>query len=231
MSTILQKLIQYVVYEVADQGGWTTALRLAKFLYLIDVEMQREYGKPLTGLRWVYHHYGPWAFELPKMAAGLGYRLQQEQFRSGERKGTLYRSDQPVDLEEMLSFGKKAIVDRVLKAWAVEDDAVLLEYVYFSTEPMLAAKQGEPLDLSIIPHETRHFEIRINIPADRRNALREKLKAALAQEDADLITPAPLVFDEVYREALRAEAREEQARIPCARAGFSGMVPPRVSDD
>ena len=71
----LGQLILYVVYQVSDLGGYTTTIRLVKFLYLIDIEHYRRYRRTLTGLNWIYYLFGPYAFSLPQIGRRLGYNL------------------------------------------------------------------------------------------------------------------------------------------------------------
>ncbi len=145
----LRQLIQYVVSEVIDQGGEIWLTRLAKLLYLIDVEYYRGFGKTLTGLHWIKYYYGPYVRELPDLARRSGCDLGDEELPSA-RRGTKVWVHPPENLDRALSFSAKAAVDRVLKHWALESLDIVLDYVYLETEPMKSAELFKPLDFTAI---------------------------------------------------------------------------------
>lgn len=155
----LCELILHIVSRAEELGGYTTTIRLAKYLYLIDLEHQRCYGSPLTGLNWVYHHYGPYAFELPGICADIGFDLQREEFVSSKgHSGRFLRSWGDRGFLAELSHGIEVIVSGLLGVWADVETDLLLPYVY-DTEPMRQAQQGDELDFSVVPPGTRYYEL------------------------------------------------------------------------
>ena len=60
----LRDLIAYVVARTRERGVTLTRTKLVKLLYLMDVERVRGRRDPLTGLTWVFFHYGPYAYAL-----------------------------------------------------------------------------------------------------------------------------------------------------------------------
>ena len=60
----LRELIAYLVGRSVERGATLNRTKLIKLLYLVDVESVQAAGRPFTSLRWVFFHYGPYAFEL-----------------------------------------------------------------------------------------------------------------------------------------------------------------------
>ena len=77
----LKPLIGYIVDQVNEQGGSIGRTALTELVYLVDVEHCRQYGKPATGLKWWFHHYGPYAAELQSEIQSLGLYADEEVFR------------------------------------------------------------------------------------------------------------------------------------------------------
>ena len=61
----LRAIIAYVVARSLNRGITLTQTKLVKLLYLVDVDRVAGRAEPLSGLRWVFFHYGPYALELP----------------------------------------------------------------------------------------------------------------------------------------------------------------------
>jgi len=199
----LGQLILYIVSQVEELGGYTTTIRLVKFLYLIDLEQQRRFGRTLTDLEWVYHLYGIYAFELPEIGAHLAFDLQHEEFISAEgHRGTLLHVARPQDFPPGLSFGVEVLVNGLLRAWADQETADLLQYVY-RTEPMREALRGDRLDFSAVPSGTRYYEFYVPVRESTACQLRESL-SSYAQEDAGEFVHPTTVYDDVLDAGLRA---------------------------
>ncbi len=205
----LGKLILYIVSQVEELGGFTTSIRLVKFLYLIDLEHQRRFGRTLTGLEWVYHLYGPYAFELPEIGARLGFDLQREEFVSARGyQGTLLHVAEPHDFPPGLSYGVEVVVNGLLRVWADQETADLLQYVY-RTEPMTQARRGDRLEFPVVPSGTRYYELYVPVQKHTAHQLRESLRS-YAQEDAGEFVHPTTVHDDVLAAGLRALADDEE---------------------
>ena len=165
----LDNLLSYIVFQVEDLGGFTTTIRLVKFLYLIDIEYFRRYQKLLTGLDWIYYHFGPYAFELPKIGRRMGYKLEREEFQSGRKTGILFHAKYPQDNLKDFRHNEENLVLKILKVWAEQDTSVLLNYVYNRTEPMINARKGDKLDFCVIQPGTNYYELNITIDNEKRN--------------------------------------------------------------
>jgi len=208
----LGQLILYIVYQVEELGGYTNTTRLVKFLYLIDLEHQRRYGRTLTGLQWKCYLYGPYAFELPTIGARLGFDLQSEDFVNVKgHRGTLLRVPDSQEFPAGLSFGIEILVNGILRVWADQETADLLQYVYH-TEPMRHAQRGDKLDFSLVPSGTHYYELYVPIQKPTVRQLRESLRS-YALDDADEFVRSTTVYDEVLDEGLRA-LDDDETSIP-----------------
>jgi hypothetical protein len=215
----LGQLVLYIVYQVEELGGYTTTIRLVKFLYLIDLEHQRRYGRTLTGLQWQYHLYGPYAFELSTIGARLGFDLQREDFVNVKgHRGTLLHVPDPQDLPAGLSFGIETLINGILRVWADQETADLLRYIY-DTEPMRHAGRGDKLDFSVVPSGTHYYELYIPVQKTTVRRLRESVRSYVLDDAGEFVRPTT-VYDEVLDEGLRALGDDETS-IP----NFAGVTP------
>jgi len=195
----LTMLVHYVIDTVNDLGGYTTTLRLQKFLYLIDLEHYRRRRALLTGLTWRFHHYGPYAPELGDVGARLGLSVEEEPFESESgRTGRVFHAVSEPATPYGLSFSDKALVDGLLGIWANEDTDTLLRYVY-ATEPIRLGTRYRELDWSLVPHGTRFARIEVPI----NETLRARIRASL-QERAYADDPDTVEMDTEVNEVLRA---------------------------
>lgn len=211
----LKPLLAYLIDQVRDQEGILNKTALVKFVYLVEVEYWRRYGKPVTGLEWRFHHYGPYAAELDREIddnplfqvfgsrnSGYGFSPSLEWKQIEAAFNTHY--DPAV----------KRIADDVVQQWGLETLDTVLEYVYFETEPMQDAERGEILDFSTIQVEEIPIrrELRLSFSDefisdlrarwDRRNETPNEVKQIEETQDEPL-------YDGVYEEALELMAREE----------------------
>lgn len=215
MSTkLLERLILYIIDKVESEGGAMSTIRLVKFLYLIDVEHYRRYGQTLTGLEWVYHKYGPYAFALPDSFARLRLDMEEEEYITLEgHKGRRFHVYVPQDITDILPFAKQVLVDRVLKWWMWEDTNVLLEHVYFETEPMQRGQRGKVLDFSTVRRDVVTEEVEFHLDPVKVQTLRERVRQTLTDIRAEYIQ-VPASHDEAYYEAMRIMDEEGILAIP-----------------
>jgi hypothetical protein len=141
----LRPLIAYIVARAVDRGITLNRTKLVKLLYLIDVERVRSRREPLTGLEWVFFHYGPYAFELiDALQAMEGAEVSAMPF--GE--SVLYRAAPGAPDATDWPAGTKSMVDSIIDRFAPLELNELLDHVYFHTGPMIDAERGQRLDLS-----------------------------------------------------------------------------------
>lgn len=184
-------LIQDIAYSIMlhaehDQLPIGTT-KLVKLFYLIDVEYFKYHQKTLTGVPWIFYHYGPFANELIDAVQNTdGIEPTQEEF--GDYKSfksyriTRYQKD-PLS---SLHYSIRGIVTSVYKAWAPATLALLLDYVYYETKPMICAERCKPLDFSsILQSDDVADEPILDFSSIRQSksmiALQCKLDAAVSQ--------------------------------------------------
>jgi antitoxin SocA-like protein len=152
----IRDLTTYVVARALGREASVTRTKLVKLLYLIDIEQQRRAGRPLTGLRWVFYHFGPYSFDLrDELDAMEGSRLTtRELVASSDRElAILYVGVIDPPQEDLWPEMTRTRIDRVVDKWALEPLNLLLDHVYFHTAPMRSARRGEQLDLSSASEE------------------------------------------------------------------------------
>ena len=155
--TELPREAQLVAYFVTKCAGKEPLGRtqLMKLLYLADYEARRYLGRPISGLDYMWHHFGPYDDRLLTAVDTLEKCgvIQQDQitYPTGQ-KGFQYRPAgksavthtlEPIELE-ILRFVCTSYRDVKLRA--------LLSDVVYETEPMQDAKKknarGEKLDMT-----------------------------------------------------------------------------------
>lgn len=213
-TELLEHLILYVVDKVESEDAAMSTIRLVKFLYLIDVEHYRRYGQTLTRLEWVYHKFGPYVFALRDSFARLRLDMEEEEYITLEgHKGRRFHVYVPQDIADMLPFAKQALVDRVLKWWMWEDTNVLMDHVYFETEPMQHARPGDILDFSTVRRDVVTQGVEFHLDPVKAQALRERVRQTLADVRAEYIQ-VPASYDEAYYDAMRLMDGEGMLSVP-----------------
>ncbi len=211
----LKPLIAYLIDQVRDQEGKPNKTALVKFVYLVDVEHWRRYGRSVTGLEWRFHHYGPYSAQLDR-EINDNHLFQV----FGTRNSGYGFSPSPAWKEIQAAFNTnfepvvKNIADDVVKQWGLEDLDTILEYVYFETEPMQDALRGEILDFSKIQVEEASIrrEPRLSFSDEFITGLRtrwDQRKETRRNVSPRQETPVEPLYDEVYQEDLDMMAREE----------------------
>jgi hypothetical protein len=156
----VRALIAYIVARASGKGITLNRTRLVKLLYLVDIERVRTRRDPLTGLRWRFYHYGPYAYELIDTLRSMeGVELATAAWRDN----VLYRSAPGAPGAEDWKAGTKIVIDGVIDRFAPLDLNELLDYVYFHTGPMADAERGQWLDLALArddPRERRPTPLR-----------------------------------------------------------------------
>jgi hypothetical protein len=134
-----------------------TRTKLVKLVYLIDVARAEGLGRTLTGLRWRFLHYGPYA---PELGSALEELESREAIFGGSfGDATLYRGARDVPDAGNWPASVCMSVDRVVDEWAGAELNKLLDHVYFHTTPMQGVRRGEDLDFSIVERERPHPQL------------------------------------------------------------------------
>jgi hypothetical protein len=180
----LEELILYVVGRSRDRSATLTRTKLVKLLYLIDVARAEGLGQPITGLRWRFLHYGPYA---PELGATLEELEDREAIFGGKLgDAVLYRGARDVPDPDGWPASICMSVDRVVDEWAGAELNKLLDHVYFHTTPMQGAQRGEELDFSSVERERAHPRLD---PPMISNSLRQGLEGWRLQRSHRMHAP------------------------------------------
>lgn len=210
-----QEVIHDICYSLLSRAARDKIMigttKLVKLFYLIDCEFYRWHGKTLTEAPWIFYHFGPYSEELVAVAHktfGIETRAKDEFEEAKSFRGYQIKSWHSDPIEKA-HFNIRGVVDSVYQKWAGLDLESLLDHVYFETPPMLQAKRFEPLDFTLIPSGRRVCspppeparDFSDLIPANRRNALRARLKANAAHHPV-VRKPLSVPIDEIMQGAL-----------------------------
>lgn len=217
----LSSLITYVVSQLADMGASFGKTKLVKLLYLIDVENYRMRSRKLSGLDWLFYHYGPYAVGIDRALKQLDLDIPQEEvLTAGGRKAIVFKPSRAVEAEseDRISGADKVVVDRVLKEWGLEELNPILSHVYFHTEPMKDAQRGEVLDFAKIRHlKSAHVASRVEgLPSDHLREMRaafQKVRDEHLRKLSRSLDPQPRL-DEVFWNSLMHLDSDEQYSVP-----------------
>ena len=218
------ELIDFIVWYATTRGEVLTPIRLVKFLYLLDLYQAREEtGRTLTGWPWAFVHYGPFcgeALEAIDLAARRGIiEARPYQSRYDGEQHFVYRSpreDRP-RAPEVLPTRVASDIQEAIRKWGA-DTAGLLDYVYFDTEPMIAAEPGQRLDFSLAHWPPRPDPIAMKRLSPKSIAHGKELLVRLRERTARGLAHS-------YQEAQR-EIRDEAYR------GFlEQLEPPQRAPD
>ncbi len=205
-------LLKYLIAETGDRDLPLLKTALVKLLYLADVEAVRRGLPRLSSVSWLYYKYGPYAFEIEdvlKQLAGSAIDEMERVSQTG-RKYQTYRIGEPIS--SLLSPEEKALLNFVIERWAGESLEKLLNYVYFETEPMLAAEWGEPLDFSMIPQREEHVDVKDIVvrgggqeAVGRLRKFKEQFWRVQEAGRGQRVRPSPPPrYDGVFQQALKA---------------------------
>ena len=165
--------------EAGRLGVVMTRMKLAKLLYLADVEAAQEFGKPLSGIEWRWLHYGPFNNELLTIENSLvGEGLIQRDVTNNFFGSPEYRlriSDE-IDFDAAVGPEFLAHIRSVLSKWGSESPTALKDRTY-ATAPMVEAQvegaNGELLDLDV-PRPIPDISVVLREYAAFRDALPEE---------------------------------------------------------
>lgn len=217
------------ILSSARNAGVTklTRTELIKYLYLLDVYVAEETsGTKWTDVEWQFLHFGPFS---AGAAASLDSLVEKsfiiESIVPGiDRDGSLYSISKWKALsDDAFSFPRGATMklQQAIREYSGKL-ARLLNYVYFKTEPMSAARPGEVLDFSMC----RKFEIASVKPLpmraineSRAQELRVQRQIAIAKKKETL---AQIVWsgecDDEYHQAMST------TKEPLYEAGIKGKA-------
>jgi hypothetical protein len=166
------------------------------FVYLADVYFARMHaGETLTHLSWVFLYYGPYCSEVNRelaRAVCLGL-IDHDLFES--QKGifkdlAIYtNNDGGIDeIEEEIPLEVLSPLKTAIRHYG-NDTGLLLDHVYFETEPMIEANKGDILDFTkckpIVPVKPIELE---KISDDKITLARQRVKALALKFEQGCLT-------------------------------------------
>jgi len=208
-----------ILAESSERGFSPGKTQLVKLLYLSEVEFFRLPTERLTDLRWLFHHYGPYAVELDALLSEPEFERTDIQTQSQKDFIRFSVSEQSRAYVRKMEPKVSLLIKRIVGHWKDKTLEELLDYVYFETEPMQAVtKRGDVLDFSTIrpDSETAHvIPLKASREAEEKVAkLRERMKTFFTSMGEHGIPDQPRSED--YHNALESWNSEEdpQLRIP-----------------
>ena len=210
----IKPLIGYIVDQVRDQGGSVSKTALVKLVYLIDLEHYRRYGERVTDVNWIFHHYGPYERELDRAISSNPYVVMD-----GDRRGYSFRTTEGdwrnIHRRFNDEFNRATVLtaNKVIEQWGMQPLNVILDYVYFETEPMQNVERGDSLDFSSVARidRTINKSKEIRLPEGQSEELRarwEKQKEELRKQPP--AQPVYVPYNEVTEEGFRVMADRER---------------------
>lgn len=209
-----QEVILAVLSELEESGVHTLTLTsLVKFVYLVDYWHAKETsGLTLTSLNWRFQHFGPFDGAVMDAIDGLErvHWLDNQSGGGTSKDYQLYSLASSITRRTLQAIGLSARaaanVRQLLQQFG-RDQAKLLNFVYYQTEPMENAEPGSVLEFTTCRPD-RWQDIKPiaakAIHSDALRAYRERVAARQAAEDAK--RRAPIVwqgaYDDVYETAM-----------------------------
>ena len=174
--TFKDLLIAILIEYRTRWGRPPNKTRLLKLAYLVDVFHARRFGRPLLDEPWVYYLYGPYRFDYDETISAPPFEVEEKDYE-GDKTAT------------SVTIGREAATPAVeievkgLIAQAVHEFGTLalnelLDYVYFETEPMMAAeRRKERLDFSTVQPDSYYKTLELVIDSKAEERLRKEFRA------------------------------------------------------
>src|SRR5208337_1506329 len=149
MTSTAKNLVRAVLTRLRDLDSTASKTKLLKLVYLADIEHFRKAASTLTGFDWIFYLYGPWAADFDKLLGQLQTEglVDVRDWTDTSFEGQEIRVTDPLDLGKVISDADEYFrTKRMIDTFAALSTPELLDYVYFSTEPMEGAEKLQPLD-------------------------------------------------------------------------------------
>ena len=150
------KSCRAILTRLRELDSTASKTKLLKLLYLADIEHFRRAGSTLTGFDWIFYLYGPWAADFDKTLEQLQSEgaIDLRDWTDTSLEGKEIRIADPLDLGKVIADTDEYFrTKRMIDTFAALSTPELLDYVYFSTEPMGGAEKLQPLDFSKVWRE------------------------------------------------------------------------------
>ncbi len=214
MSYATKSLAKEICRLAREQGAGTPgATRLVKLLYLTDIEWRKRHnGQPLSNWNWLFYHYGPYAFEFQELFGNQ--EVEEAELRTGRTAKFVNFTSEELKMRDVPDEVSR-IMKKIVERWMGVDLNLLLDYVYFETEPMEQAKRGDALDFSTLPPPAALIS-----PSIDQNKLRA-IRATITKRVGELgisrkNTEIPLSLldgEEFWKEDFQPPALQEKSNI------------------
>ena len=211
----IKPLIGYILEQVREQDGRIGKTALVKLVYLADLEHYRTYGRRITDLHWMFYHYGPYAVELESaindniFVRVFGQRQTGYRFSTSAERGEIQRR-----FNDEYDSATRRTVDRIVEEWGLEPLNILLDYVYFETEPMQDVERGQSLDFSTVERVDRtvNASVHLTFPDGFLADLRAQRDQRRKAPGSELEVPNDEITDEAYQ--IMAEEEKPSLDLP-----------------
>jgi hypothetical protein len=207
MNESLRQLLPAIVSYVTERGSSVSKTKLLKLLYLFDVEWYRVHRTTYTGFNWIFHLLGPWTSEYDPMLDTFYANEFLEKHNSRDSYGTEFITTQEqIVLYRLFNTREdELLLESVLRTWAKVPTPEILDYVYFWTEPMEAARRGERLDFSKVAERppALYSHTHSGMSSEQLDAIRQKIaqkREKIRSGDAAIFTPP--TYDEEFFDAM-----------------------------
>lgn len=177
--------LRSLLVAILHRCGSLPRTNLVKLVYLVDWEYAKRYGQTYTGLRYLFHHFGPFAMEIVEAASDYeyGFAVMPHHSQHGRTSYIHGLSDHTLSDRTSLPSEVWYTIDIVLERVPYHDLEGLLDHVY-STDPMHTARRGEVLDMTKGPEsDSRNRLEKLRKLAEQRR--RMKHTAGMAKGDAE----------------------------------------------
>lgn len=218
-SDMILKLIKAICTRVKEKEGYLNKTKLIKYLYLIDVEYFRYHKKTFTGFNWIFYDFGPWSYEyndiIREMSKSPEFTITQSS--RSEYDTNFISCAESEEFESIFDdiddeLRAKGIVDK----WADEPLNLLLNYVYFRTEPMEDAERYKPLDFtkihtleSILKFKLTKGITNLKERAAVQNTIKKRLLSARKTPVRDTTFTPPRYDDDYHKNMHRMDIDDE----------------------
>jgi len=149
-TELLEKIILYICVEYPHKYDLSDA-RLTKIIYLTDWRYALDYDEKLTGIEWIFNHYGPYVPDVLKCAQAIS-KISVE-FRSNfyNTPKTIIRASEDAQKPELDSKITN-VLDSMIEKAAKRSWNQFIQLVY-STYPILTQPRYSKLDLVALAKE------------------------------------------------------------------------------
>ena len=145
--TTLTDIVGYLCKKYPHKSELSKA-RVTKMVYLADWKSAKDTGSPVTSIKWVFNHYGPYVEDVTKAARDDGrFAVNSEWTPYGNRKETI--SLKSTEANFLVDAPTMKILDDVIEKTKSLNWDAFLKLVY-STYPVLVTDKHSTIDLQSI---------------------------------------------------------------------------------